>query len=79
MKNHRVPIAAAALAAFAATVSSGQAGSNLNSSKSNAFKVVETAAEEAACVKAGGTVVTRDGKKVCAMPGSNSRSSRRRY
>lgn len=76
MKIHLVPIAASAMAVFVATVSSGQAASNLNSSKSNLHKPIATAAEEAACIKAGGAVLMRDGKKVCATAAVNLNSSK---
>lgn len=45
-----------------------QAATNLNSSKSNIYKPIANADDEAACVKAGGKVETKDGKKVCALP-----------
>lgn len=45
-----------------------QAATNLNSSKSNIYKPIATTDDEAACVKAGGKVEAKDGKKVCALP-----------
>lgn len=44
-----------------------EAGSNLNSSKSNTYKVAN-ADDEAACKAAGGKVETKDGQKVCSVP-----------
>lgn len=43
------------------------AGSNLNSTKSNAFRFIASAADETACRNAGGLVVMDDGRKVCQL------------
>jgi hypothetical protein len=55
-----------------------EAATNLNSSRSNIYKPIQNAADEAACVKAGGTVVMQSGKKVCvvAAPATNLNSSK---
>jgi len=59
-------IAAAGLAGMAAL--SVQAASNLNSSKSNIYRPITSAAGEVACARAGGTVVLQNRTKVCSIP-----------
>ena len=49
-------------------VISVQATSNLNSSRSNIYRPITNAADDVACIKAGGTVVLQNGKKVCSLP-----------
>lgn len=44
------------------------AASNLNSSRSNIYRPISNDADASACVKAGGIVVVKDGKRVCNMP-----------
>ena len=58
-------IAAAGLAGMAAL--SAQAASNLNSSKSNIYRPITSAAGEVACARAGGTVVLQNRTKVCSI------------
>lgn len=55
-----------------------EAATNLNSSRSNIYRPIKDAADEAACVKAGGTVVWQNEKKVCVMaaPATNLNSSK---
>ena len=77
MKNHLFQAALGAIALLAAIMSSSLAASNLNSSKSNVYKPISTAAEEAECAKAGGTVVKDGDKKVCAMPQATNLNSSR--
>ena len=76
MNHHLHYVIAVATVGLLSAVSSSQAASNLNSSKSNAVKVVATAADEAACLKAGGAVAMQGGKKVCVTPATNPNSSR---
>ena len=45
-----------------------EAATNLNSSRSNIYRPITSAAGEAACVKAGGTVVLQARTKVCSIP-----------
>jgi len=63
---------AAVIAAVAGLAGMGaisvEATSNLNSSRSNVYRPIASAADEVACVKAGGTVVLQNQKKVCSMP-----------
>ena len=59
-------VAAMGMAA-AMTSSSVEAASNLNSSRSNIYKITN-ADDEAACKTAGGKVETKDGQKVCSVP-----------
>lgn len=59
-------VALAGLAGMAAF--SAQAAVNLNSSKSNIYRPITSAAGEVACVRAGGTVVLQNRKKVCSIP-----------
>ena len=44
------------------------AATNLNSSRSNIYTAIATAADEQACVDAGGVAVTLDGKRQCQQP-----------
>lgn len=55
-----------------------EAATNLNSSRSNIYRPIKDAADEAACVKAGGTVIWQNEKKVCVMaaPATNLNSSK---
>jgi hypothetical protein len=45
------------------------AATNLNSSRSNIYTAIATAADEQACLNAGGVVVVLDGKRQCQQPG----------
>ena len=47
---------------------SAEAATKLNSSRSNIYRLIADAADEVACLKAGGTIVLQHGKKVCSMP-----------
>ena len=69
---------AAVLAVATAPAITVEAATNLNSSRSNIYKPIQNAADETACVKAGGTVVMQSGKKVCvvAAPATNLNSSK---
>lgn len=59
---------------LAAALASGpaQAATNLNSSRSNIYKPISNPDDETACIKAGGKVETKDGKKVCALPAATA-------
>lgn len=46
---------------------SAAAGSNLNSSKSNAFRFIASAADDTACRKSGGVIVVDEGRTVCQL------------
>ena len=61
-----VIVAVAGLAGMAAI--SVEAATNLNSSRSNNYRLIASAADEVACISAGGTVVLQNRKKVCSMP-----------
>ena len=76
MKNHLCRIVVCAMVVSTAAISPSNAASNLNSSKSNIYKAISTAADEAACLKAGGTVIMQNEKKVCSIPATNLNSSR---
>jgi hypothetical protein len=58
-----------------------EAGSNLNSTKSNAFKPISSQEDEAECLRVGGAVVLQGKRKVCSMPaqGSNLNSTKSNY
>lgn len=72
----RILFAGLALSLAAALVSGPvQAATNLNSSRSNIYKLISNTDDEAACVKAGGKVETKDGKKVCALPAATAPST----
>ena len=55
-----------------------QAASNLNSSRSNIYRLISNDADASACLKAGGIVVVKDGKRVCEIkaPAVNLNSSK---
>ena len=77
MKYHLLQVAFRATILVMAAISSSQAASNLNSSKSNVYKPISTAADEAACINAGGAVERQNDKKVCAMSAATNLNSSR--
>jgi len=55
--------------AAAAVCAPAEAASSVKSSKSNTSdRAITDAADEAKCITDGGTVVVRDGKKICSLP-----------
>jgi hypothetical protein len=57
--------------AVGATGAPVEAATTVKSSKSNTSdRVIANASDEMKCVADGGTVVVRDGKKVCSLPAS---------
>jgi len=57
-----------ALAVFTLSNNIAFAAANLNSSKSNVYRLDPTDPNAAAnCAKAGGTVKDKDGQKICSM------------
>lgn len=65
-------LAGAATSVAVATISfPAHAATNLNSSRSNIYKTISSAADEAACLKVAGTVVVQGGKKLCLMPATS--------
>jgi hypothetical protein len=64
MKLHVLFVTAASVA----VATSALAATNLNSSKSNVYKMISSVYTEAACLEAGGKIETKDGKKVCSLP-----------
>lgn len=77
----RIPLCLVAIMAALAVTTPAltvEAATNLNSSRSNVYKPIKDAADEAACVKAGGAVVVQGDKKVCvlAAPATNLNSSK---
>ncbi|MGQ0742074.1 MAG: hypothetical protein ACT4OG_07245 [Alphaproteobacteria bacterium] len=65
----RLTILCAVLFASAALASPVSAATNLNSSRSNIYKIDGKALTEADCAKKGGTVGTdQEGNKICTMP-----------
>ena len=84
MTTHRLSATLGKTAAIvlAMTAFSVEAATNLNSSRSNIYREVAGAWDDAACLKAGGTLGEQDGVKLCFLPAAaatNLNSSKSNY